>query len=164
MAYFKNDAFAEDPFANALILSVPDWLERDASAFASPVAIQLDPGFSVEAIVADLATFALIRIAFPKFTDGRGYSTAWLLRSRFGYRGEMRAVGDVLFDEMKLMIRCGFDAFEITDPETVRLLKAGRRPVFRPLLPARLGAGSASRNAALGASLRLTDPPDFPEP
>ena len=69
----------------------------------------------------------MIKIGFPKFTDGRGYSMGWLLRTRYGYKGEMRATGDVLYDEMQLMVRCGFDAFEIVDVETLRLLETGRR-------------------------------------
>ena len=94
-------------------------------------------------------------MAFPKFTDGRGYSMGWLLRTRFGYAGEMRAVGDVLFDEMQLMMRCGFDAFEIVDEQTLRLLGDGRRaaafdrfyqPGLEPEVP--VGTRSWARRSA----------------
>jgi uncharacterized protein (DUF934 family) len=60
-----------------------------------------------------LPALKLIAIEFPKFTDGRGYSLARLLRERHGFRGELRAVGDVLRDQIFLMHRCGFNAFEV---------------------------------------------------
>ena len=126
MAYFKAGAFTADPFASTEILSVPAFLERREGALPCPLALSLDPGFALETIADDLDQVVLVKIAFPKFTDGRGYSMGWLLRTRFGYKGEMRATGDILFDEMQLMVRCGFDAFEIVDVETLRLLKDGR--------------------------------------
>ena len=127
MAYYKGGVFSEDPFAQTDILSVPEFLDRRGQTAPMPLALKLDPGFSVETIASDLDRVVLIKIAFPKFTDGRGYSMGWLLRTRFGYRNEMRATGDILFDEMQLMVRCGFDAFEIADVETLRLLEDGRR-------------------------------------
>lgn len=64
--------------------------------------------------IADLvAELPLIAIEFPTFKDGRGCTTARLLRERFGYRGEIRAVGDVLRDQLRAMERCGFDAYEL---------------------------------------------------
>ena len=64
--------------------------------------------------IADLVdAVPLIAIAFPVFRDGRGYSTARLLRERYGYKGEVRAIGDVMRDQLFYMKRCGFDAFEI---------------------------------------------------
>ena len=59
----------------------------------------------------DLARFAVVAIDFPKFTDGRGYSIAYNLRKRLGYQGELRAIGDVLRDQLFQMYRCGFDAY-----------------------------------------------------
>ena len=59
----------------------------------------------------EVAKFAVIAVDFPKFADGRGYSIAYHLRVRFGYRGELRAIGDVLRDQMFYMQRVGFDAF-----------------------------------------------------
>jgi uncharacterized protein (DUF934 family) len=53
----------------------------------------------------------LIAVNFPRFVDGRGYSIARLLRERFGYAGELRAIGDVLLDQLQFMKRCGFDSF-----------------------------------------------------
>ena len=127
MTYYTNDAFIDDPWAGRDILTIPEWEERRATP-PSPLGLRLDPGFAVEEIAEILPTVGLIKIAFPKFTDGRGYSMGWLLRTRLGYKGEMRAVGDVLFDEMQFMVRCGFDAFEIVDASTLKLLRDGRRP------------------------------------
>jgi uncharacterized protein (DUF934 family) len=59
----------------------------------------------------DLGQFAVLAVDFPKFTDGRGYSIAFNLRKRLGYRGELRAIGDVLRDQLFQMHRCGFDAY-----------------------------------------------------
>ena len=56
---------------------------------------------------------SLVALVFPKFQDGRAYSQARILRERFGYRGEMRATGQVLRDQFVFMLRAGFDAFEV---------------------------------------------------
>jgi uncharacterized protein (DUF934 family) len=65
-------------------------------------------------LIADyVSELPLIAIEFPVFKDGRGYTTARLLRERYGFKGELRAVGDVLRDQLFYMQRCGFDAFEL---------------------------------------------------
>lgn len=71
-------------------------------------------------LAADFVHFDVIAVDFPKFTNGRGYSLARLLRERHGWRGELRAVGDVQRDQLAYLARCGFDAFELRvadDPE-----------------------------------------------
>ena len=68
------------------------------------------------ALVADsLDAFSLIAVHFPQFTDGRGYSTARLLRERYGWKGELRAIGDIQRDQLFYLSRCGFDAFVLND-------------------------------------------------
>jgi uncharacterized protein (DUF934 family) len=73
--------------------------------------------------VAELAPFvdrlALIALIFPKFKDGRAYSQARLLRERHGFRGELRAAGEVLRDQFQFLLRSGFDAFEVKKPADV---------------------------------------------
>ena len=64
-------------------------------------------------IAGDLGHFAVVAIEFPVYRDGRGFSLARLLRERLGYAGEIRAVGNVLRDQLFYMERCGFDAYEI---------------------------------------------------
>ena len=63
-------------------------------------------------IAADLASLPVIGVDFPKFADGRGYSVAALLRSRYGYTGELRAIGEVLRDQFNYLTRCGFDTMQ----------------------------------------------------
>ena len=71
------------------------------------------------AIAADLENLSTVVIEFPQFTDGRGYSTARLLRERYGYKGEIRAVGEVLRDNLYYLSRCGFDSFALGDKENL---------------------------------------------
>lgn len=125
MAYFTKGAFAADPWARREILTVTELRER-GDALPSPLGLRLDPGCRLDTVADVLPLVTLVTVAFPKFVDGRGYSIGRLLRSRHGYGGEMRATGDVLYDELQFMVRCGFDAFEITDPATLDLLRAGR--------------------------------------
>jgi uncharacterized protein (DUF934 family) len=64
-------------------------------------------------------------VNFPKFADGRGYSTARLLRERYGYHGEIRAIGDVLHDQLFFMKRCGFDAYAVRADKDIEAALAG---------------------------------------
>jgi len=82
------------------------------------VGVRLEASENVEDLVYDLPRIAVVAVAFPKFRDGRGYTTADLLRARYGYRGEVRAVGDVLREQAGFMVRVGFDAFEPADGAT----------------------------------------------
>ncbi|MDO7909424.1 DUF934 domain-containing protein [Pseudomonas monteilii] len=82
--------------------------------------IWLDSDEQAEEIGEDVQHFQVIALNFPAFTDGRSYSNARLLRDRYQYTGELRAIGDVLRDQLFYMARCGFDAFAIRadkDPE-----------------------------------------------
>lgn len=93
------------------------WQTQRAAILArnEPVGLLLKGSDPVESIAGDIAAFALIAVDFPKFVDGRGYSLASLLRQRYGYTGELRAVGDVLHDQLFYMQRVGFDAFALKD-------------------------------------------------
>ena len=77
------------------------------------VGIWLSSDSPAEVVKDDLAHFAAIAVDFPKFTDGRGYSIAYNLRTRLHYNGELRAIGDVLRDQLFYMQRVGFDAFAV---------------------------------------------------
>lgn len=81
----------------------------------SGLGVQLEPGEHADEIAEDLAHLEVVALNFPVFRDGRGYSTARLLRDRHGYAGELRAVGDVLRDQVFYMHRCGFNAFEVRE-------------------------------------------------
>lgn len=140
MALFRNDGFADDdwqrlseedslPRDGKVILSLALWDQHRNEALASdiPLGLQLEPARPAATIAKDISRFDLIAIDFPKFTDGRGYSQARQIRD-FGFGGELRATGDILFDQLQLLARCGFDAFEISHAATIRLLETGRRP------------------------------------
>ena len=77
----------------------------------------------------DLAPFigqlSLIAINFPKFVDGRGYSYARILRDRFNYQGELRAIGDILHDQLFYLKRCGFDSFAVREDKDIEIAKSG---------------------------------------
>lgn len=72
-----------------------------------------------EELKADLGRFQVVAVDFPKFADGRGYSLAYNLRARIGYTGELRAIGDVLRDQLFLMQRVGFDAFAVREDKDI---------------------------------------------
>ena len=74
-------------------------------------AVRIEPGDDMRELLPHLQRLALVEVNFPAFGDGRGYSSARMLREA-GYEGELRAVGDVLVDQLAYMRRCGFDAFE----------------------------------------------------
>lgn len=80
---------------------------------AGRVGVRLHPADELEPLLPELHALPLVAVEFPRFTDGRGYSLGRLLRDRHGYRGELRAVGNVLRDQLFYMHRCGFDAFEL---------------------------------------------------
>ncbi len=82
------------------------------------VGVRLKSDEAVEGLAYDLPRLALVALDFPKFRDGRAFTSAALLRERYAYAGEIRAVGDVLRDLAKDMVRCGFDAFEPADDST----------------------------------------------
>lgn len=77
---------------------------------SNATAVRLEPDEDARALIPHLDRLALVEIAFPKFRDGRGYSSARILREA-GYKGELRAQGDVLVDQIAFMRRCGFDSF-----------------------------------------------------
>jgi uncharacterized protein (DUF934 family) len=78
-----------------------------------------------EDIADDVGLFRIVGIDFPKFADGRGYTSARLLRERFRFEGEIRAIGDVLQDQLYLMKRCGIDAFAVRPDKDIHAALAG---------------------------------------
>ncbi|NQZ46958.1 MAG: DUF934 domain-containing protein [Erythrobacter sp.] len=82
---------------------------------SNATAVRIEPGDDARALVPLLDRLALVEVNFPSFGDGRGYSSARILREA-GYAGELRAVGDVGIDQLSHMRRCGFDAFAPDTP------------------------------------------------
>jgi len=125
MPLFRETGIVEDPWqklddeapvpADGMVLvSFARWREARAALLArgGPVGVALANTDPVEALASDTARLDLIVLNFPKFSDGRAYSQARLLRERLGYQGELRATGNVLQDQALFMLRCGFDSFE----------------------------------------------------
>jgi len=105
-----------------LILSLAQWKLHAQALLAAGarLGICLEPAEGPEEIAGLLDRVELLAVRFPAFTDGRGYSSARLLRQRYGWTGELRAVGDVLRDQMFYLARCGFDTFDLADGESVQ--------------------------------------------
>lgn len=92
------------------------------------VGVILSPADDVSRLEPALCSLALIAVTFPAFNDGRAYSQASLLRSRYGFDGEIRATGDILIDQVPLMLRCGIDNFAVTNPTAIKRLGENRLP------------------------------------
>jgi uncharacterized protein (DUF934 family) len=94
----------------------------DGSAAQDPAqhgarVIRLEPADDPASVAGSLAGAARVEVNFPKFGDGRGYSIGRLLRERYGYKGELRAVGQITRDHLFFLESCGFDAFELREGE-----------------------------------------------
>ncbi len=110
MPLYREGSIA--PLANDGPVALPlgDWLQAPTQAVA--LANTDQPA----ELKTHLGRLKLIVLDFPKFTDGRAYSQARLLRGKLGYRGELRASGQVLRDQLPFLLRCGFDSFETDQP------------------------------------------------
>ena len=83
----------------------------------SPPDAVLEPTDDPGALAGRLTALAVVAVNFPKYGDGRGYSIGRLLRERYGYQGELRAIGEVARDHLQLMAQCGFDSFQLREGE-----------------------------------------------
>ena len=107
-----RDLDAELP-SGLLILPMEHWLQNPQKQ-----GVWLGPDDEVESLKPWFGQLPLIALDFPSFRDGRGYSQAYLLRTRLGWAGELRAVGDVLRDQLSHMRQCGFDAFAVREDKS----------------------------------------------
>ena len=148
-------SLAEDPFTSVgddqsvppgdVIISLTRFQAEGEGLLSEgrSVGVRLESHEDVEALAYDLPRLSVVALAFPKFGDGRAYSHARLLRERLGFKGQVRAVGDVLREQAGFMVRCSFDAFEPADGSTVDdwRLAAGRfRHVYQRGSDARAAA------------------------
>lgn len=100
--------------AGKTVVPLKVWLaQRDALSQRNDIAVWIASDERPEVLKEDVAKLLLIAVDFPKFMDGRGYSIAYNLRSRLGFAGELRAIGDVLRDQLFYMQRVGFNAFAV---------------------------------------------------
>jgi uncharacterized protein (DUF934 family) len=147
MPLIKAGAYARDEYTSvddaaalpegAVIVSLARWQKERAALIARNAAlgVRLKADQSPALLGDDLARLSLVVLEFPKFRDGRAFSWARLLRTRFGFKGEIRAVGDFLYDQLAFMTRVGFDAFEAPEtitPDLFRRALAEMRTVYQP--------------------------------
>lgn len=111
--------FPSIPLSGDIIVPLAMWQDlRDALRLRpGRLGIWLSPDQDPAAIAEDLPLFGVVAVSFPKSTDGRGYSLARLLRERYGYKGELRAIGDVQRDQVFFLSRCGFNAFVLREDQ-----------------------------------------------
>lgn len=109
------------PLTGDVVVPLALWKAEKAalSQHLGRTGVLLEPADDPSALAGETGQLPLIAVRFPKFPDGRGYSTARLLRERHGFRGELRAIGDVLRDQLSLMERCGFDSYLLRDDQNV---------------------------------------------
>lgn len=122
----QNPLVVENP-----IITVESWKKNEVELKRQNKAlgILLRSDQSPEEIRDSLDRFTLIALDFPVFSDGRGFSSARLLRERFSFDGELRAVGDVRRDQFLFLLRCGFDTFEIKDGSDIKKWKEAEKEV-----------------------------------
>ena len=102
---FRDDELADEP-----AVSLDAFFDQDDAA-----SVRIEGGDDVRRLIPVLERVRLVEIDFPRFRDGRGYSSARILREA-GYTGELKATGDVLVDQLLFMRRCGFDSFAPDHP------------------------------------------------
>jgi uncharacterized protein (DUF934 family) len=131
----RNGAFAQDSFAaidddtplpdGSVIVSLARFRkERDTLlARNAPLGVRLQSSESPELLGEDVHRLSLVALEFPKFRDGRAFSWARMLRTRLRFKGEIRAVGDFLYDQVNYQHRVGFDAWEVPDHFTVEMFR-----------------------------------------
>ena len=132
-------AGTEIPVGGKVLIPLSVWLARRGSLSArlerGEVGVWLESFELVEDLVAsvdDLNRLPVIGVHFPRFADGRGFSIATLLRTRYGYRNELRALGDVLRDQLFYMKRCGFDAYLMRPDRSTEEALASLRDFSEP--------------------------------
>lgn len=124
--------------AGPVLVKLSTWLAHREALLAHTQAkgVQLAPDEFAESLAADLGKLELIAIEFPGFADGRGYSTAQLLRNRLGFKGELRAVGDVFKDTLFYQQRCGFNAFAVKEGKSLEDALLALHAFSQPYQPA----------------------------
>lgn len=119
-------ALADIPDGVPVIVPLALWRDRRAALCArGEVGVWLKPDDDPGELAGDLARLPLIAVDFPQFTDGRGYSAARLLRDKYAFAGELRAIGDILRDQLYYLHACGFDAFVVRSDRDAAQALAG---------------------------------------
>jgi uncharacterized protein (DUF934 family) len=111
-----------------VLLPLDAFIAAAEESNAVDLGVVIAPADDVTKLAPYLDRIAIVAVKFPAFNDGRGFSHASLLRDRLAYQGEVRAVGDVLIDQIPLMLRTGFDSFAVTNAVALSRLEEGRLP------------------------------------
>ncbi|MEP6655795.1 MAG: DUF934 domain-containing protein [Betaproteobacteria bacterium] len=107
-------ALGDVPATGPVLVPLRLWqTERGALLARGEIGVWLAPDEDPSKLAGDIAQLPVIAVAFPKFGDGRGFSTARLMRDRYGFAGELRAIGDIFRDQLFFLRECGFDAFAV---------------------------------------------------
>lgn len=141
------------PEDQAVVVSYARLLAEGGALRAARLGVRIAPADKIEAIAPHLARLSLIVVTFPKFRDGRGYTTARLLRERYGFAGDVRAEGDVLRDQLAYMIRCGFSSFAVKDRAPQEAVAAALRRFSVVYQPAADAAPPIWRRRASGVRI-----------
>ncbi len=115
---FLDDSVETLPSGN-ILLSLEQWQQfsDQLSQHNGELGLWLEGNAEIDTVIDSLQQLSLIAIKFPKFVDGRGFSLARLLRERYNYNGELRAIGEFIRDQLYLLKRCGFNAFQLTEDQ-----------------------------------------------
>jgi uncharacterized protein (DUF934 family) len=135
---WRDNAVATDSWTHSetdegsrqIILPLAAYLaltKEQRKAGANRLGVLIQPLESIDAILDDLPNLSLIALSFPSYTNGTAHSKAAMLVEHYSFSGEIRAVGDVLFDQIPLMIRNGFTSFEIVNGPTIAQLTSGKK-------------------------------------
>ncbi len=167
MPLIKDDQLIDDPWTTApdegplpveerIIVSLERWQAARTELLArnGRLGIHLKSDQPPALIADDLASFDLVALEFPAFKDGRAYSYARLLRERYGFTGELRAVGQVLRDQLLFMHRCGFDSFEVADDGALDAWREAAREIsvwYQPATDRRPWVATLRENDAAAA-------------
>ncbi|MAL96889.1 DUF934 domain-containing protein [Hydrocarboniclastica marina] len=120
-----DDDSAVKPDGGSVIVPLSWWLDNRSSVSGDKnIGIWFDSSDEPEMLGEECQSVPIIAVNFPKFTDGRGYSIARLLRERYHFPNELRAIGDVLLDQLFYMKRCGFDTFKLRADKDVAKAQA----------------------------------------
>jgi uncharacterized protein (DUF934 family) len=110
------------------LLPLADLIDKAEASNDVGLGVLIKPGDDVRKLEPYLYRLEIVALDFPAFNDGRAFSHASLLRDRLGFKNEIRAVGDVLIDQIPLMLRCGIDSFAVKNATALKRLEEGRLP------------------------------------
>ncbi|KAB7741620.1 DUF934 domain-containing protein [Parvibaculum sedimenti] len=152
MQLIKNGKFVPDEWKHvaddealpegAVIVSLQRWQKEQNLLLSrgTPIGVRLKSGEEPSLIAEHLDRLALVALEFPVYRNGRAFSYARLLRERYDYKGEVRAVGAVLRDQFYFLVRCGFDALEVRDEITPEIFAESIGTFTHPYQPSTDGA------------------------